>query len=80
MGTAGKLIGCSDAGGRGLADVRAVWLAGRQRLDWQLMAGSGGWEPACFTEQIISKLQLALFTLKTNKQTNKLQNSILMNI
>lgn len=42
MGTAVKLIGCSDAGGGGLADVRAVWLGGRQRSDWQLMAG-GGW-------------------------------------
>lgn len=58
MGTAAKLIGCSDAGGMGLADVRAMWLGGRQRLDCQLIAvcvwwgvGWGGWEPAHFTEQ-----------------------------
>lgn len=38
MGTAAKLIGCSDAGGMGLADVRAMWLGGRQRLDCQLIA------------------------------------------
>lgn len=43
MGTAVKLIGCSEAGGRGLADVRAVWPGGRQRLDWHslLLVGDG---------------------------------------
>lgn len=43
MGTAVKFIGCSEAGRRGLADVRAVWLEGRQRLDWHslLVVGDG---------------------------------------